>query len=50
MQNINLTERKQRIIKHKNLLSHIKMDKDILTFSEIQIEKIKFYHHKSPVF
>ena len=29
MQNVDLTEKKQNIIKHKNLLSHIKMDKEI---------------------
>ena len=29
MQNVDLTEKKQNIIKHKNLLSHIQMDKEI---------------------
>ena len=38
------------IIKHKNLLSHIKMGKEILTFGDIEIEKNKFYCHKSPIF
>ena len=39
MQNADLTERKWKIIKHKNLLSHIKMGKEILTFGDIEIEK-----------
>ena len=26
------------------------MGKEILTFDEIEIEKNKFYHHKSPIF
>ena len=49
MQNANLTEKKRSIIKHKNLLSRIKMDKEILTFGDIEIEKSRFYHYKSPV-
>ena len=45
MQYIELT--KNRNIKHKNLLSHIKMNKEILTFGDNEIEKNnKFYHHK----
>ena len=53
MQNTNLTEKKSgKNCKknNKNLLSHIKMGKDILTFGDTEIEKNKFYHHKSPVF
>ena len=42
MKNIDLTEKKQNIIKDKSLLSHIKMSKEILTFVEIEIEKDKF--------
>ena len=30
------------MIKYKNLLSHIKIEKENLTFSDIEIEKIKF--------
>ena len=26
------------------------MGKEILTFGDTEIEKIKFYHHKSPIF
>ena len=26
------------------------MDKDILTFEDIEIEKSTFYHHKTPIF
>ena len=37
-------------MKHKNLLSHIKMCKNALKFSDIEIEKDKFYHYKSPIF
>ena len=31
---------------HKNLLSHIKTCKQILTFGDIEIEKIEFYDKK----
>ena len=44
-------DRKDRnIIKHKNILSHIKMGKKNLTFGYIETEKKKFYHHKGPIF
>ena len=39
MQNADLTKKKWNIIKHKNLLSHIKMGTKILTFGNIEIEK-----------
>ena len=44
MQNADLTELEQNIIKqnitkHKNLLSYIKMGKEILSFDNIEIEK-----------
>ena len=44
MQDADLTELeqniiKQNIMKHKNLLSYIKMGKEILTFDNIEIEK-----------
>ena len=32
---------KQNIIKHKNLLSHMKMGKEILTFGDMEIKKKK---------
>ena len=48
MQNIDLTERKAQ--HYRNLLAHIKMGKEILTFGDIKIEKRKNYHHKSPIF
>ena len=35
---------------HKNLLSHLKMGKEILTFRNIEIEKNKFYRNKTPIF
>ena len=50
MQSANLTEKKRNIIKHKNLLPHIKMGKEILMFGNIEIEKNKFYRHENPIF
>ena len=50
MQNANLTEKKRNIIKHKNLLPHIKMGKEILMFGNTEIEKNKFYRHENPIF
>ena len=50
MQNANLTRQNWKIIKHKSLLSHIKMGKKNLTFEDIEIEKSKFYHHKTSIF
>ena len=49
MQNVDLTKKKWNIIKHKRLLSRIKMGKEILTFGDIEIEKDIFYFYKSPV-
>ena len=37
-----IRRKKQNIIKHKNLLLRTKMVKEILTFSDIEIEKNKF--------
>ena len=42
--------KKWDIIKHKNLLSHIKMDKEILTVGDTEIKKHKFCCYKSPTF
>ena len=43
--------KKWNIIKHKNLLSHIKIGKELLTFGNFEIEKKnKFYCHKTPIF
>ena len=39
MRNINQNEKKQNIMKHKNLLSHVKLGKEILMFGDIEIEK-----------
>ena len=50
LRNTDLTEKKCNIIKHKNLLSHIKMGKWIITFGDIEIEKQKFYRYKSYIF
>ena len=49
MQNAHLIEKQRNIIKHKNLLSDIKKSKKIVTFEDIEIEKNKFYRHKTPV-
>ena len=34
----------------KRFFSYMKTGKEILTFGNIEIEKSKFYHYKSPVF
>ena len=47
MQNADLTQKKRNVVKHKNVLSHIKMANEILTFGYIKIEKIKFYRNKT---
>ena len=36
-----------QIIKHKNLLSQIKIVKEFLKSGDTEIEKNKFYHHES---
>ena len=35
LQNIDLSEKKSNIIKHKNVFSHVKICKEILTFADI---------------
>ena len=51
MRNIDLSEKKPRkIIKHKNLLSNIRMGKKILTFGDIKLEKHKLYRYENPIF
>ena len=37
-----IDQKKRSSIKHKNLLSHIKMDKEIVTFCVIEIKKKNF--------
>ena len=39
MQNVDFTEKKWNILKYENVLSHIKMGKEILTFGDIEIKK-----------
>ena len=41
MQNATWTEKSETFLRHKNLLSHIKMGKEILTFRNIEIKKKK---------
>ena len=43
---IDLTK-KWNIIEDKNLLSHLKMGEKTSTFGDIEIEKDRFYLHKS---
>ena len=50
MGNIDLTKKKQNIIKHRNLLSHIKMNKEILRFASTEMKKNISCCHKSPFF
>ena len=42
--------KKQNIIKHKNLLPHIKIGKEILTFGDIKLKKKKTFRHESLTF
>ena len=35
---------------NKKKLSYIRMGKEILMFEDIEIERNKFYHHKTPIF
>ena len=50
MQNADLTEKSRILWNIKNLLSSIKIGKEILTFGDIEIEKKFFYHNKTPIF
>ena len=50
MQNTKLTKKKQNIVKHKNLLSDLKMEKEILTFGDIETGKNNFTAIKVPFF
>ena len=47
MQNAELTEKRQNIMKQKSLKSHIKVSTEILTFDDVEIKKYKFYHYRS---
>ena len=49
-QNTNLTVKSGTLEKIKDLFSYKKISKKILTFGGIEIEKNKFYRHKSPIF
>ena len=42
MQNAELTDKKRIIVKHKSLLLHLKMSKEILIFGNIEIQKNNF--------
>ena len=41
--------KKGNILKHKKLLSHIKMSEEVVTFSDIEIEKNIYYYPKNPI-
>ena len=50
MQNADLTEKSGLFItKHKNLLSYMKMGKEISMFGNTEIEKNKFYRNRTPI-
>ena len=42
--------KKAEYYKTQTMFLYVKMGKDILTFGNIEIEKYKFYHHKTPIF
>ena len=50
LQNADLSEKKGNTIKHKNLLSHIKICKEVTTFGDIEVEKRKFHCYRNPFF
>ena len=52
MQNSDLTEKNGTLWNKDNLFSYVKMDKEILTFGNTEIEKKKKknYRHKTPTF
>ena len=45
-----MTEKRATLQNMKNLFLYLKMSKEIFTFSNIEIEKNKFCHHKTPTF
>ena len=49
MQNADLAKKMWDIVKYKNLLSRIKMSKDVLPFWNIETEKNKFHHNNTPI-
>ena len=50
MQNTKLTKKNQNIVKHENLLSDLKMGKEILTFVGIETGKNNFTAIKVLIF
>ena len=50
MQNADLNEKSGALQSIKNWFSYIKVGNQFLTFEDIEIEKRKFYHHKTPIF
>ena len=53
MQNADLTQKNGTLWNKDNLFSYVKMDKEILTFGNTEIEKKKKkknYRHKTPTF
>ena len=50
MQNIDSSEKVEHETFMKNLLSYIKMVKGIIAFGDVEVEKHRFHHYKSPIF
>ena len=50
LQNVDLTEEERVIkIKFKKFNTIYKMDKEIITFGNIEVKKYKFHQHKNPI-
>ena len=50
LQNVDLTEEERVIkIKFKKFNTIYKMDKEIITFGNIEVQKYKFHQHKNPI-
>ena len=50
MQNADLTGKSETLEYKESLLSYIKIGKEIVTFGDTEIEKNKFYRHKTSTF
>ena len=50
LQDTDLNEEKWNPTKHKHLLWHIKMGKEVTTFGDTEVEKCKFHCYNNPIF
>ena len=50
LQNADLTTKNGTLWNIKNIFSYVKMGEEIITFGNIEIKKIIFYRHKTPIF